>query len=149
MGGQKDVDDMDALLEEDAGEIDGAIAKLSTGARGAAALYKLQQHIEQHPVAWSPEARQSNVASAGLPADEPPMVGCPLLSGACELRAPSRPRALRPLGLPSAQSSPDSTARPSRSKACAVPQSDRANGAKQRVMACELEPHGGARAQAI
>eukprot|EP00971_Amphidinium_carterae_P347788 6489977-Amphidinium_carterae.4 len=53
MAGQKDADDMDALLEEDAGELDGAISKLATGARGAAALYKLHQHIEQHPVAWS------------------------------------------------------------------------------------------------
>eukprot|EP00971_Amphidinium_carterae_P266826 5292873-Amphidinium_carterae.3 len=51
LAGQKDPEDLDGLLEEDAAELDSTISKMASGAKGAAALYKLHEPVERHPAA--------------------------------------------------------------------------------------------------
>eukprot|EP00971_Amphidinium_carterae_P151484 3003437-Amphidinium_carterae.1 len=52
-GRQGNGDEIDVLLDDETADLDGNIQKLAAGSRGAAAMYRLHQHIEKHPAIWS------------------------------------------------------------------------------------------------
>eukprot|EP00971_Amphidinium_carterae_P352298 6492534-Amphidinium_carterae.2 len=58
-------EELDGLLDDESADLDSSIQKLASGARGAAAMYRLHQHIEQNPSAWSARLDQAMFQALG------------------------------------------------------------------------------------